>query len=189
MPRDPPQSHDELSDDELMLLVARGLEAAFEELVRRHHPVVLGYATRFWGDRDLAREVTQEVFLTAWSERKRYSPRGKLRGYLLAVAYNRCQAAARKRRRAATPTEVDEPEPRDEGLMEDLLEAERVTHPHRQLLLLNEPTRRVILSRFMAELSYEEISAATGQRIGTLKSQVCRGLKQLFNMLSEEHRA
>ena len=51
-------------------------------LVLRHQALVLGYVTRYLGDRQLAREATQEVFLSLWQERARYKPSGRFRGFI-----------------------------------------------------------------------------------------------------------
>lgn len=187
---------EQLSDDELMVLVAADHRAPFEQLVKRHHPLAFGYATRFLGDRALGRDVAQEVFLTLWQQRRRYRPEGRLRSYLLSIAFNRCQAVARRRRTAtkklpevaaraaAQVADTVQREPLDE-----LLEAEKRAHLRRQLLRLNERTRRAIILRFFFGLTYEEISDATGQRVGTVKSQVSRGMRQLCALLAEEHRS
>lgn len=185
-------SLEKLSDDELMLLAAGGRKAPFEQLVQRHHPVVLGYATRFLGDQVRGREVVQEVFLTVWQDRERYKPQGKFRSYLLAVAFNRCQEVAR-RRRSSTRKKEDLAERSEEpaeqtGPLDRLLDAEKAVHLRKKLLQLNERTRRAVILRVVNGLSYDEISAATGQPPGTLKSQVCRGLRELYTLLDQEHR-
>ncbi|MCA9666440.1 MAG: RNA polymerase sigma factor [Myxococcales bacterium] len=188
----------DLSDDELMLLCAGGQDAPFETLVDRHQSLLVGYAMRFLGERQLAREVVQDVFITAWEERASYRPQGRFRAYLIAIAFNRCRAAARRRQSAhARHSEVAPDEapaagsvsPGVEGLpLEQMLEAERAARLHRELLTLDERTRSALILRFFHGLSYDEISAATGRRTGTLKSQVSRGLRTLYQRLSEESR-
>ena len=93
-----PQALEDLSDDELMLLAAADRKAPLGVLIDRHQPVVLGFSTRFLGDHAAAEDVTQEVFLTLWAERRRYEPRGRLRSYLLTLAVNRCRTTIRQRR-------------------------------------------------------------------------------------------
>jgi RNA polymerase sigma-70 factor (ECF subfamily) len=180
----------DLSDDALMLLVAGDRQAPCAELVARHQAPVLAFASRFLGDRQQAQEVTQEVFLTLWAERRRYRPRGKLRGYLLGVALNRCRLAARRRRTAQRKlSEVRAHEaPGPELPVEQLLEAERAAQLHRELLQLSERSRTAVILRFVNGLSYEEMAATTGQRVGTLKSQVSRGLKELAARLTKEQK-
>jgi RNA polymerase sigma-70 factor (ECF subfamily) len=184
-----------LADDQLMLLLnhASHQEQAFDVLIKRHQQLVLAYATRFLGDRSLAREVTQEVFLTVWTERESYEPRGRFRSYLMTIAFNRCQIVARqrgtaRRKQPELESRGEQPEAPDAPI-EKLLESERAAQVRAVLLELDDRKRAALILRFCDELSYEEIAAVTGQPQGTVKAQVSRGLKRLREMLCEGHRS
>jgi RNA polymerase sigma-70 factor (ECF subfamily) len=182
---------EELSDDQLMLLLERQ-ERSFEVLVRRHQPLVLAYATRFLGDRDLAREITQEVFLTLWAERRTYSPQGKFRSYLLTLAVNRCRSLGRRRQvaRRQQPLLQSGAAQLNSALpIDELLEAERASLVQARLQAIEEPYREVLLLRFCGAMSYQEMASVTGKPEGTLKSLVSRGLKHLWSSLPRELRA
>lgn len=181
----------QLTDDELMVLVAGEHKAPFEELVKRHHAVVLGYATRFLGNPSLGREITQEVFLTVWQDRARYKAQGKFRSYLLSVAFNRCQASYRRYKtenvkQSELSYSLDSQ--RSDEPLERLLDAEKTAFLQRELSHLNERTRQAIILRFCNGLSYDQIGEVTGQRTGTIKSHVCRGIKELLSRLPAEYR-
>ena len=75
----PASALSELDDDDLMRLARAGREDAFEALLRRHQPLVLGVAARFLADRALGRDVMQDVFLSLWRERERYKPQARFR--------------------------------------------------------------------------------------------------------------
>ena len=184
------ESLEQLSDDELMLLISGDRYTPFKVLVTRHQPLVLGYATRYLGDRGLARDVTQEVFLTVWSEKKKYRPQGKFRSYLLALAINRCRPITRKQKTTYAKLSQLTHEPHEEQLpLDKLLETERATELRKTMLNLSERMRTAIILRFCNDLSYEEIASATKQAPGTVTSQVSRGLKKLYSQLCKEHRA
>jgi RNA polymerase sigma-70 factor (ECF subfamily) len=175
----------DLTDDELMLLAEKRPDL-FEILVARHQSLVLAYATRFIGSRPLAEEVTQEVFLTLWVERKRYRPRGKLRSYLLTIAINRCRAALRKRRsedKKVSEMRSHGDDSDDPSAIEQLLRREHARQVQQLLLGLSERYREALVLRFCSDLSYDEMAAVTGKPEGTLKALVSRGLKQLHRQL------
>jgi RNA polymerase sigma-70 factor (ECF subfamily) len=180
----------DLSDDDLMLLVRTGIEAAFEILIRRHQGVVLAYAIRFLGDRSLARETTQEVFLALWTERERYQAMGRFRSYLLMVTHHRCQALARTQRydqarRHGAQEEAEALGARGpETPLDQLLEASRRSELGRLLGELDEGTRAALILRYVNELGYEEMARVTGRPEGTLKAQVCRGLRRLHERVA-----
>jgi RNA polymerase sigma-70 factor (ECF subfamily) len=51
---------------------------------------------------------------------------------------------------------------------------------------LNEPYREVVALRFFGELSLEEIAAATGRPLNTVKTHLRRGLERLRPLLGGE---
>ena len=182
---------DGLSDDQLMLLLSRE-ERSFEVLVRRHQPLVLAFAARFLGDHSVAREITQEAFLTLWTERSTYSPQGKFRSYLLALTANRCKSAGRRRqvaRRQQPSVQSQSAQVASVLPLDELLEAERASLVRTKLQTLEEPYREALLLRFCSGLSYREIASVTGKPAGTIKSLVSRGLKHLWSSLPPELRA
>lgn len=189
VPRARQAALEDLTDDELMLLVARDNKEAFETLLLRHQPLVQGYATRFLGDARTAEDVTQEVFLRIWKDRTRYRPEGRFKSYMLAISFNflrdssKRQSTARKNSDRIARGEMS---PGTHPPLDQLLEKERAFRLHQHLLGLNDNTRSAILFRYGANLSYEEISCATRQPVGTIKSLVSRGLKELNAMLAPE---
>jgi RNA polymerase sigma factor (sigma-70 family) len=88
--------------------VVRRDEAAFEALVRRHGPMVLGVGRRLLHDRDAAEDMFQATFLVLARHARRLDQRGSLGGWLYTVAYRlalKAKADMRRHRRhdAAAP--------------------------------------------------------------------------------------
>ncbi|MCF8477928.1 MAG: RNA polymerase sigma factor [Pseudolabrys sp.] len=84
------------SDEALMARVARGDEAAFRLLSRRHVPVMLGVARRILGSAVDAEDVAQEAMLRVWTQAPRWQPLAQFRTWLTRVVVNLC--LDRKRR-------------------------------------------------------------------------------------------
>src|SRR5690242_17632273 len=70
------------TDEDLMLEHGRGSEAAFAELMRRHQKGVLNFVFRMVQNRQIAEEITQEVFLALVKNARRYKPTAKFTTYL-----------------------------------------------------------------------------------------------------------
>ena len=105
------------SDEALMARVARGDEAAFRLLSRRHVPAMLGLARRILGNAADAEDVAQEVFVAAYHARDRYRRGEPFRSWLYRIAVNRCidRQRAQGRRPAVTALDTMLIEPVDPG--------------------------------------------------------------------------
>jgi RNA polymerase sigma-70 factor (ECF subfamily) len=182
---------EELTDDDLMLLVRAGREDAFEVLLRRHQRLVLGLAIRFLGDRGQGRDVAQDVFLALWAERDRYRPRGRFRSYLVSVTLHRCHVVARQRKShldkvSRLQQEREAHKQPETDSLDRLVEVERARLVREKMTGLPEKMRLVLILRFTNELALEEIAEITGLPLGTVKSHVFRGLRRLSRWMAEE---
>ncbi len=81
----------QLSDEQLMHFVAGDRYSAFKLLIARYKPMVLRHALRMLDQRSKAREVSKEVFLTVWSDRKKHRPQGQFRKYLATLTQDLCR--------------------------------------------------------------------------------------------------
>lgn len=85
------------SDEALMARVARGDEAAYRLLSRRHVPAMLGLARRILGSATDAEDVAQEAMLRVWTHAPRWQPLAAFRTWLTRIVINLC--LDRKRRK------------------------------------------------------------------------------------------
>jgi RNA polymerase sigma-70 factor (ECF subfamily) len=86
-------------DVRLMLLVRDDDAHAFEELMVRYQNRLMSLLAHLVGQRDLAEDLTQEVFLRVYRARKRYVPGAKFSTWLFTIAGNVASNALRSRAR------------------------------------------------------------------------------------------
>jgi RNA polymerase sigma factor (sigma-70 family) len=162
--------------------VMEGVERLFERMVREHQHRVYAVGFALTGNRHDAEEVAQDTFLRAYRALATYPPARlrelKQRPWLHRIAVN----VVRNRARGAKPrtaelngSESDDtpgPEPRalQRAEMDDLA---------CRLAGLPQRYREAVVLRHVHEMSYEEVAEALDQPIGTVKSNVHRGLKLL----------
>jgi RNA polymerase sigma-70 factor (family 1) len=63
-------AHTSYNQPEALRLLALDSEEAFNEIFAAHYAKINGFAFRFLKDKELAKEVVQEVFIIIWQKRK-----------------------------------------------------------------------------------------------------------------------
>jgi RNA polymerase sigma-70 factor (ECF subfamily) len=186
---DPPLT--ELSDAELIGRVAEGEAHALEVLYDRYSRIVLGFAQRIVGDRQLAEELLQEVFFRVWQQAASFShERGNFGTWLLSITHNLAIDELRKRRRRPQKADSEDPETilaamADTGTdVEDevWLGALRTTMVQ-ALGFLPAAQREAIELAYYHGLTQREIADRLGEPLGTIKTRMRLGLQKLREAL------
>jgi RNA polymerase sigma-70 factor (ECF subfamily) len=177
-------------DATLVALVLAGDQSAFAELVDRYHGEVYYLALRQLRQREDAEDLAQEAFLRAYRALSQYDPTRPFGAWLYAITARLCIDAHRRRRvRPVSLTRPEEGTAAEEREWEipDKTEgpeaqAERRDEAIRLSVLVDRlppDYRLAILLRHSQDLSYEEIAAATGVPLGTVKARIHRARNQL----------
>jgi len=177
------------SNEELMALTAKGDGYAFELLVRRHQTSVLNLIYRYVGDRTIAKDLTQEVFLRVWRAANRYEPKAKFTTWIYRIGANLCLNELKSLKgRKIVPLEAEET--RQSSDYESHLGASQSPE---DLLLADEGNRRIseaiqslpenqrmalILKRY-DNLSYAEIAKIMECSVSAVESLLVRAKRNL----------
>ncbi|HEY2675844.1 MAG TPA: sigma-70 family RNA polymerase sigma factor [Steroidobacteraceae bacterium] len=150
-----------------------GEASALAALVHAHQRSVYSLALRMLGTKDLAEDLTQEVFMQLSGNLKSIESNRHLGFWLRKVATNRAIDEIRRRSRVET-TSLEE--------AEHLFSAEEGGDPllrrHLQALLqeLSPQARAVLLLRFQEDLDPTDIARTLDMPINTVKSHLKRSL-------------
>jgi len=163
-------------DAECAAACRTGDREAQEELVKRYLPSVYNLLARSLGDRELAADSTQEVFLRLFREIHSFDPARSFRRWLFAIAWNLTRDQLRRRGvRRRDGALLDEPADRREGPPSEALERkERSDLVHAALGRLPPRQRALLILREFEGLSHEELSELSGLPLGTVKSGIHR---------------
>jgi RNA polymerase sigma-70 factor (ECF subfamily) len=163
---------------------AAGDDRALEAVYRRWSSLVYTLAVRSLGDIGDAEDVTQKVFVAAWTSRGKFDPsRAKISTWLVAITKNKIadthDARARVRRLQQELAAVSQPgdfveEPVD--LADTLLVADEISH-------LEPEAQRIMHLAFFDDLTHHEIADRTGMPLGTVKSHIRRSLQRMRSRL------
>ena len=184
----PPAAAREPDDAEIARRFCAGDEQALAWAYERWAGQVHGMAVRAFGPGPDAEDVTQQVFVSAWTGRNRYSPgQGPLPAWLVGICRHKIAdtwARLARQRRSAEAAAADAravpPGATGNGL--DAAVTDRV------LLLgeldrLGQPQRGIIELAFFEDLTHAQIAARTGIPLGTVKSHIRRTLERLRDRL------
>jgi RNA polymerase sigma factor (sigma-70 family) len=169
------------ADGALAALARGGSDVAFETLVRRHQGPLRGFLRRVCVTADLADDVAQEVFLTAWRRIGQYRGEGTFRAWLFQIAWR----AARDARRGHTRAGARDTEwVRETETMEMLQPAaDARLDLTRALARLPEDQRAVLALCYAAGFTHAEAASALGLPLGTVKSHALRGRDKVLELL------
>jgi RNA polymerase sigma-70 factor (ECF subfamily) len=169
------------SDDAALVGRCRAGDAkAFEVLVERHQRVLLSVAHRMLGNREDARDATQNTFVKVFQNLDTYDPDHRFFSWVYRILRNECLNVLRGRR----PTErVSAELPAAGGPMEALEAAERHKRVQAALLALPVEQREVVVLRHFAGLAYDEIGVTIGVPAKTVKSRLYAARQRLGELL------
>jgi RNA polymerase sigma factor (sigma-70 family) len=165
-------------------LFVLGDDSALRSAYEAHGSLIYTFCKRTVGP-ETAHDVTQEVFLAAWRARERFDPeRGTLAGWLIGIAKNKVLDSLRRRQLHLIG---------DDDLPAYAVSPDRVDATGDRMVLaaaLNELSpraRRVVELAYINDMTHEQIAQHTSLPLGTVKSDIRRGLDRLRLHLDRHH--
>ncbi|HUZ15587.1 MAG TPA: sigma-70 family RNA polymerase sigma factor [Gaiellaceae bacterium] len=173
-------------DDGILRKAQRGDDRAFAIIVRSYQTPVFNYVLRMVGDRSLAEDLTQEVFLRVYQGLPRFSSRSKFTTWLFQVTKNRVLDELRAtERRPRTVVDAD-----------DMKTFEVVDAPFERIEAIDAVWRAVehltvdlkmaLLMRDIVGLSYSEIADSLEVTLATVKWRIWKAREEVQLALARD---
>jgi RNA polymerase sigma-70 factor (ECF subfamily) len=182
-------------DRELVERTLRGDNKAFEMILNKHQQPLLNYIGRMVGNRELALDFTQEVFIKTYQSLSTYQPQFKFRTWLYKIASNYIIDFWRKKKidtfsiDRTGRQEEDRPSfeiPSDERPICAQFELTELRKKIEKALDKLPPhLRELFVWRHINEFSYDEIAEIKDIPVGTVKNRVFQ-TKELIRQILEE---
>jgi RNA polymerase sigma-70 factor (ECF subfamily) len=173
--------------DSLLQRISRGDQRAVRECIDRYSGLVWSLARRFSGSAADAEDATQEVFVNLWRSAARFDPAIASEPTFVAMIARR-RLIDRNRARQRWPSTSPPPDPPPEpaappaGPRIDL--SEEAIRAARALTQLSDEQQRILRLAVHQGLSHDQIAAATGLPLGTVKTHIRRGLLRVRELLA-----
>lgn len=181
-----------LSDEQLVGLYLAGDREALNFLIKRWLRPIFNFAFNYVKDRDLAEDMTQEVFVKVWKKIRKYDKQYKFKSWLYAVAKNTCLDYLKKNK-AVVFSELDNG---NDGMLFERLIKETSASPQAEVELaqesaainsavdkLPEKYRKTVELHYRQGYKFREIADLLKQSIETVKSRNRRALARLKKLL------
>lgn len=192
----------ELVREDEVQLIARsqlGDVSAFNQLVLNYQQSTYGVIFRMLGDRDIAADVTQDVFIAAFRGIQSFRGGSSFRAWLMRIASNAACDYWRRTQRHPTESldiDADDDDAHAASILNSAVAMGQEVNPEEYLLnrelqeliqrglqVLPLDQRVAVVLCDIQGLSYEEIAATTQATMGTVRSRIARGRARLRNYL------
>lgn len=164
-----------LNDEELMLAICFGDQAAFSELYERYNQRLFYFFYRMLGnDKELANDFLQDIFYKIINKPEQYNCNFKFSSWIYSIAQNMCKNEYRKRevrKNIINDNNIDCLN--DETTVNETTEKEElITHVFTELNKLEEIQRSVLILKYKENFSLKEIAEILELPEGTIKSRL-----------------
>ncbi|MFN2628732.1 MAG: RNA polymerase sigma factor [Gaiellaceae bacterium] len=164
----------------------RGDERAFSIIVRAYQVPIYNYILRLVGDRVLAEDLTQEVFLRVYQGLPRFSLRSKFTTWLFQVTKNRVLDELRAvERRPRSVMDIEDAPPL-EVVDAPFERIEAIDAVWRAIQNLNVDLKMALLLRDIVGLSYTEIADSLEITLATVKWRIYKAREEVQLALGRE---
>ena len=164
----------------------RGDERAFTIIVRTYEQPVFNYVLRLTGDRSLAEDLTQEVFLRVFQGLPSFSLRSRFTTWLFQVTKNRVLDELRAMERRPRAVVALDDVPPLEVVDAPVERAETIHAVWRAVEALNPDLKMALLLRDVVGLSYSEIAETLEVTLATVKWRIYKAREEVQLALQRE---
>jgi RNA polymerase sigma-70 factor (ECF subfamily) len=183
-------------DKELVEKTLKGEKKAFEMIIQKYQKPLLNYMARMVGEKELALDFTQEVFVKVYSSLNTFQPQYKFSTWLYKIASNYVIDFWRKKKiipLSLNQQSNDDSEnfslqvPDDEPSIVQKFEIQEIRERIKQALsMIPDYLRELFVWRHINGFSYEEMAEIKGLPVGTVKNRVFQAKEMIRKLLEEK---
>jgi RNA polymerase sigma-70 factor (ECF subfamily) len=161
----------------------RGDERAFALIVRAYEAPIFNYVLRMIGDRALAEDLTQDVFLRVFRGLRGYSRQARFTTWLFQVAKNRVIDEIRAMERRPRTLVAIEDAPQLEVVDAPIEQSEAIEILLSEVDKLSPDLKEALLLRDIVGLSYNEIANTLDVTLATVKWRIFKAREEVQQAL------
>ncbi|MFC1635835.1 RNA polymerase sigma factor [Planctomycetota bacterium] len=168
--------------------ICEGQRKAYKIIICEHYKSIYRFAFYLSDDVNLAEDLTQETFVSAWANISRYKGRASLGTWLHRIAYHKFIDWQRRRERHAglaaglkegSPDERTNPNP-----LHQLAKDEHIHLLYEAMHKLDSSEYIAIVLHYIQGFSFREMAGVLDEPAGTIKWRTSQALKRLRAFLT-----
>ncbi len=171
------------TDAELLARYIAGDLESFDRLMTAHEGKVFAVCLRILGDRDKALEASQETFIAVLRKAGSFQGRSAFTTWLYRIAVNSCYDVLRREGRQPAARLPETYQPADPSALWELEAAETRPAIERALAEMPAEYAAVVVLSDLQDLPLRTVAESLELPLGTVKSRLFRGRKQLAHAL------
>lgn len=176
-----------IEDYILIRKIKSGDTEAWDKLVNKYYNQIFSFCVRrCLGDRVLASDLTQDIFLKVIENIEKYKFNGKFFNYLFTITVNTCNNYYNKKK--FTQSEFDEKVLNldSETISANLITQENVNQIQVALNTLPDIQREALILKYYHGFKVKDVAKINGTSVATSQSRINQGLKKLSKLLDRE---
>lgn len=184
------------TDEQLAADYLAGDESSLELLFGRYLKPIYSFSHRYVGGGPDIQDITQDVFIKAWRNLKKFDRNKSFKTWIFSIAKNTCVDFLRKNKKTVPFSEFEDekgennflenvfdPAPLPKEILEKKEMAEVLNSAMMKLPL---KYRMVLFLRYNDHFSFQEIADSLDEPLNTITSRHQRAIAKLKEMLSQE---
>jgi RNA polymerase sigma-70 factor (ECF subfamily) len=175
-----------MDENETISRCLAGEGEVFEMIVNSYQTQILHFTWSILGDRDEAKDATQEAFIRSFFRLKTFDRKRSFKTWLFTIAYNRCMDKLREKK---SRSQILEKLGKEYSFIRQHENPEKKTEESEQfrrlLQKLNEKERTAISLKVVEGYSAQEISQVLGCKESTVRVYIFNAKRKLKKMLEK----
>lgn len=174
------KAQNQITDEQLLLLIAQGDKQAFSQMMGCYLPAVINFSMRYFSQRSDAEDIAQETFTRLWCKAPVWQDKGvSVKAWLYRVAYNQSIDQLRKQKPEYL-SDYDENIIDEAAFIESMMDVDAKLSLQRIALeTLPERQRTAIALCAIKGFSNSEAAIVMGISVDALESLMARGRRKL----------
>ena len=183
------------NEDEIIKKAQDGPVDAFERIVELYQNKVYSLVCHMMKNQNEVEDIAQEVFIKIYKNINKFQGKSSFYTWIYKITANTCLDELKKKKKViyldekikTEDGEIDVEIASDDKGQDQLYEEKEFQEKIKYYINKLEPKQKMmIVLRDIKGFSYEEISEITGQKLGTVKSQINRARLKLRKLLEKD---